>query len=64
LKTATGAGRFSANDQAKKASEYLPLIVAYRSGAAVRLSDLAEVVDSVQDFAQTQGWRTVNRLSF
>jgi multidrug efflux pump len=38
-----------ANDQAKKASEYLPLIVAYRNGAAVKLSDLGEVVDSVQD---------------
>ena len=38
-----------ANDQAKKAAEYIPLIVAYRSGAAVRLGDVAEVVDSVQD---------------
>jgi multidrug efflux pump len=38
-----------ANDQAKKAAEYLPLIVAYRNGAAVRLSDVAEVLDSVQD---------------
>ena len=38
-----------ANDQAKTAAEYLPLIVAYRNGAAVRLSDVAEVVDSVQD---------------
>ncbi len=38
-----------ANDQATKAAEYLPLIVAYRNGAAVRLTDLGEVVDSVQD---------------
>ena len=38
-----------ADDQAKKASQYLPLIVAYRNGAAVRLADVAEVVDSVQD---------------
>jgi multidrug efflux pump len=38
-----------ANDQAKKAGDYLPLIVAYRNGAAVRLTDLGEVVDSVQD---------------
>ena len=38
-----------ANDQAKKAAEYLPLIVAYRNGAPVRLADVAEVVDSVQD---------------
>jgi multidrug efflux pump len=38
-----------ANDQAKTAAEYLPLIVAYRNGNAVRLADVAEVVDSVQD---------------
>jgi multidrug efflux pump len=38
-----------ANDQAKTAAEYLPLIVSYRNGAAVQLSDVADVVDSVQD---------------
>jgi len=38
-----------ANDQAREAAAYLPLIVAYRNGAAVRLSDVAEVTDSVQD---------------
>ena len=38
-----------ANDQAKKAADYLPLIVAYRKGAAVRLADVGDVVDSVQD---------------
>src|SRR5262245_59294825 len=38
-----------ANDQAKTASEYLPLLVSYRNGAAVRLSDVAQVSDSVQD---------------
>lgn len=38
-----------ANDQALKASDYLPAIVAYRNGAAVRLGDLARIEDSVQD---------------
>ncbi len=38
-----------ANDQAKTAAEYLPLIVSYRNGAAIQLSDVAQVVDSVQD---------------
>jgi len=38
-----------ANDQAREAAEYLPLVLAYRNGAAVRLRDVAEVVDSVQD---------------
>src|SRR5512135_340673 len=38
-----------ANDQAKTATEYLPLIVSYRNGSPVQLSDIADVVDSVQD---------------
>ena len=38
-----------ANDQAKTAAEYIPTIVAYRNGAPVRLADIAQVEDSVQD---------------
>ena len=38
-----------ANDQLLKAKEYKPLIVAYRNGAAVRLSDIAKVQDSVEN---------------
>jgi multidrug efflux pump len=38
-----------ANDQARSAAEYLPIIVAYRNGSAVRLGDLGTVEDSVQD---------------
>ena len=38
-----------ANDQAKSAREYIPIIVAYRNGSAVRLGDLGQVVDGVQD---------------
>ena len=37
------------NDQASKADQYRDLVVAYRNGSAVRLSDVAEVVDSVED---------------
>ncbi|QSA96130.1 efflux RND transporter permease subunit [Methylococcus sp. EFPC2] len=37
------------NDQARTAADYLPLIVAYREGAPVRLSDLGNVVDSVEN---------------
>jgi len=37
------------NDQIRKASEYLPLVVTYRNGAAVRLADVANVQDSVED---------------
>jgi multidrug efflux pump len=37
------------NDQARRADQYRDLVIAYRKGAAVRLSDVAEVVDSVED---------------
>jgi multidrug efflux pump len=37
------------NDQASKAKEYQGLIIAYRNGSAVRLSDIAEVNDSVEN---------------
>ena len=58
------------NGQLMKAWEYRPMIVAYRNGAAVRLEDVAQVIDSVEDdknFSQiyggeygTQGTRGVN----
>jgi multidrug efflux pump len=38
-----------ANDQIFKAIDYAPLIVAYRNGAAVRVSDVGEALDSVED---------------
>src|SRR4051812_14867566 len=37
------------NDQANRAKDYLPLVIAYRNGAAVRISDVGTAVDSVQD---------------
>src|SRR5215469_9383067 len=37
------------NDQATLASQYRSLIVAYRNGAPVRLSDVADVEDSVEN---------------
>ncbi|MGA3342086.1 MAG: efflux RND transporter permease subunit, partial [Methylocella sp.] len=37
------------NDQATRAADYIPLIVAYRNNAPVRLTDVANVVDSVED---------------
>jgi multidrug efflux pump len=39
----------STSDQLFKASEYEPLVVTYRKGAAVKLSDVATVTDSVED---------------
>ena len=37
------------NDQATKAAQYRDLVVAYRNNAAVRLTDVAEVNDSVEN---------------
>ena len=37
------------NDQARKAKQYKSLVVAYHNGAAVRLQDLADVEDSVEN---------------
>ena len=37
------------NDQARTAAQFAPILIAYRNGAAVRLSDMAEVTDSVED---------------
>ncbi len=56
-----------ANDQSTKAADYIPLIVAYRNGAAVRLGDVADVVDSVQDirnFGATNGKPSVQILVY
>ncbi|MDD2863694.1 MAG: efflux RND transporter permease subunit [Methylococcales bacterium] len=42
-----------ANDQARTAADYSPIIVSYRNGAAVRISDLGKVEDSVEDLRNT-----------
>ena len=41
--------QINANDQASRAADYRPTIVAWQNGAAVRLRDIAEVVDGAQD---------------
>jgi multidrug efflux pump len=41
-----------ANDQLTSGAEYLPLVVAYKDGAPVRVSDVADVVDGVEDERQ------------
>lgn len=45
--------QIEATDQARTAAEFAPLIVAWRNGAPVRLSDVGEVVDSVEDLRNT-----------
>jgi len=43
------AWTISSTDQLRFAAEYEPLVVAYKNGAAVKLSDVARVTDSVED---------------
>jgi multidrug efflux pump len=45
----TRAWQVQASDQLTKAREYEPLVVTYRNGAPVRLSDIAKVSDGVED---------------
>jgi multidrug efflux pump len=41
--------QIGASDQARSAADYAPMVLSYRNGAAVRLADVAEVRDGVQD---------------
>jgi multidrug efflux pump len=55
------------NDQISEAAEYRPLIIGYRRGAAIRLSDVADVVDSSQDLrtaGYTDGVKSVSVIIF
>jgi multidrug efflux pump len=45
--------QIQANDQADKAQDYLPLIVAYRNNAPIRIADLGTALDSVEDLRNT-----------
>ncbi|GEP59120.1 efflux RND transporter permease subunit [Reyranella soli] len=59
-----GERRFQiySNDQATTAAEYRPLIIAWRNGAPVRLSEVAEVIDATENIrneGQANGKRSV-----
>ncbi len=49
LENDTYRWQITANDQLWKAADYRPLIVAWRNGAPLRLSEVAQVEDSVED---------------
>jgi multidrug efflux pump len=48
-----------ANDQLLTSDDYRPLVVAYRNGAPVRLSDVAEVADDAENVKQAAWMNTV-----
>ena len=55
------------NDQASHAADYRDLVIAYRNGAAVKLTDVADVLDSVEDLrnsGQFNGKSTVVLIVF
>ena len=61
------AWSISTTDQLLTAAEYRPLVVAYRRGAPVRLADVAEVEDSVEDlraFGQYEGQPAITIVIF
>ncbi len=45
----------STNDQLGRAESFRPLVLAYRNGAALRLREVAEIIDGVEN-AQLAGW--------
>jgi multidrug efflux pump len=49
IDTDTSHYQLYTNDQATKAADYKPLVIAYRNNAGVRLSDVADVRDSVEN---------------
>ncbi|KQT99140.1 nodulation protein [Methylobacterium sp. Leaf469] len=49
IETDTRRYQLYANDQGRVAADYRDIVVAYRNGAAVRLTDVGKVVDSVED---------------
>jgi multidrug efflux pump len=53
LSNETRTWEIRTNDQLHDAEDYLPLIVSYREGRAVRLSDVASVEESVEDLRTT-----------
>jgi multidrug efflux pump len=52
---ATQSSAINANDQLQSAAEYASLVVGYKNGAAIRLSDVAAVVDSAEN-TQLAAW--------
>jgi len=49
VSNAINAWAITDNDQIKAASQYKPLVIAYNNGSTVRLSDVANVQDSVEN---------------
>ncbi|SBT10219.1 multidrug transport protein (RND family) [Candidatus Accumulibacter aalborgensis] len=54
----TRASTLDANDQLKSAAEYQQLIIAWRNGAPIRISDVADVIDGAEN-VRLAAWSVV-----
>ena len=57
---AARASTLDANDELKSAEEYRNLIIAWRNGAPIRLSDIAETIDGAEN-THLAAWSDQNR---
>lgn len=55
IETASRAATLRVNDQIQSAAEYAQIVVAYKNGAAIRLSEVADAVDDVEN-SQLAAW--------
>ncbi|MCU1263571.1 MAG: mdtB [Bryobacterales bacterium] len=62
IETARQSFTLNANDQLLSSSQYGPIIVAYRNGAPVRLSDVADVIDGVENVRQAAWMNTTQAV--
>ncbi len=67
IEDATRRWQVVASDQISKAADYQKVIVSYKNGAALRLGDLGEVTDGVQDpfnYGTSNGKTSVSLIVF
>jgi len=53
------ASTIDANDQLRSAAEYQRIVLAFRNGAAIRLTDVGQIIDGAEN-AKLAAWTSVN----
>src|ERR1700724_1449151 len=56
------AYQIEANDQLLSSSDYAPLIIAYRNGAPIKLTDVATIVDDIENVRQAAWMNEVSAV--
>jgi HAE1 family hydrophobic/amphiphilic exporter-1 len=57
------AYNIQANGQLMHAEDYRPLVVAWRNGAPIRLDEVANVIDSIENRSTSLSKRSATRVS-